>query len=486
VINNPLRKQFEFLQRFWKLGLTISMVIELLPMQGSAAVLGSLKAGAARVEITPDARSIPRPYTSIHDPLYARAIYLESGDGRAILLNADVGGIASEITDKAAAEISRGLNVPLANILISATHDHNAIFGGPRRTDPGASSRENSGSTDAFVTELESGLVQAARQAHDRMRPARIGYGTGSLYLNVNRDAIDEQSRLWSQEPNLDYPSDKTLAVIKIESQGGELIAVYMNYAMHANSLFLEGMISGDFPGEAERYIEHTYDDKVVALWTSGAAGDQNPLYLRANLKIENRRVHAVMEAEHVDLGSAIMNAMFTGNPEADKVPVDPVALEQSLQLIKSMGQLTAEETIRVMNHIHVVHTEATVEGEQQDVTCPARRRLDTGREGTPGQYEDSPEPVHIKIGALRIGDIILGSANAELYNMIGQRVKAGSKFHDTVMVTLTNGMANSGYVPTDDAFGRYTFQVLGSSLKPGCAEPGIVNGVDNMIENLN
>ena len=66
-----------------------------------------------------------------------------------------------------------------------------------------------------------------------------------------------------------------------------------------------------------------------------------------------------------------------------------------------------------------------------------------------------------------------------ELYNMIGQQVKAGSKFYDTIMVTLTNGMANSGYVPTDDAFGRYTFQVLGSSLKPGCAESAAkkVNG---------
>jgi len=100
---------------------------------------------------------------------------------------------------------------------------------------------------------LKSGLVQAAHLAHDRMQPARIGYGTGSLYLNANRDAIDDQPRLWSQEPNLDYPSDKTLAVIKVESLSGELIAVYMNYAMHANTLLLEGMISGDFPGEAER-----------------------------------------------------------------------------------------------------------------------------------------------------------------------------------------------------------------------------------------
>ena len=326
---------------------------------------------------------------------------------------------------------------------------------------------------------------RAARTARDRIQPARIGYGTGSLYLNVNRDAIDEQTRLWSQEANLDAPSDKTLSVIKIESLNGDLIAVYMNYSMHANSLFLDGMVSGDFPGEAERYIEHTYNDKPVALWTSGAAGDYNPLYLRANGKISEARIHAVMEVEHVDLGTAIMHAMFAGNPEADKIPMDPIAMEQSLELVKSEGQLTGEETVRVMSNIRVMNGDVKIEGLQREVTCPARRRLDTGREGAPGKYEDSPDPVRFKIGALRIGDTVLGSANAELYNMIGQRVKSGSKFRDTIMVTLTNGMANSGYVPTDDAFGRYTFQVLSSALKPGCAEQGIVRGVDQMIEEI-
>lgn len=472
------------MQLYWKILFAVAVAITLLNMKASAA--GELKAGAARIDITPDSSAIPRPFTSIHDPLYARAIYLDNGTDRALLLNADVGGISTAITDKVSDEISKSLNLSVANILISATHDHSAIFGGPRRPGPGTSQGAANGPGDEFQTKLESGLVQAAQQAHDRMQPARIGYGTGNLYLNANRDAVNEQTRLWSQEPNLDYPSDKTLAVIKIESLSGELIAVYMNYAMHANSLFLEGMISGDFPGEAERYIEHMYNDKAVALWTSGAAGDQNPLYLRANLKIEHARVQAVMDAEHVDLGTAIMHAMFAGNPEADKVAVDPIAMEQSLQMVKSMGQITAEEAVRVLNDMHVLNTEVKIEGEQQDVTCPARHRLDTGREGAPGKYEDSPDPVHIKIGVLRIGDIVLGSANAELYNMIGQRVKAGSKFRDTIMVTLTNGMANSGYVPTDDAFGRYTFQVLGTALKPGCAEPGIVNGVDKLIEKLN
>jgi neutral ceramidase len=99
---------------------------------GLAAELGPLRAGAARIEITPDANAIPRPFTSILDSLYARAIFLDNGHDRAVLLNADVGAIATATTDKVVAEISQQLNVPVANILISATHDHSAIFGGPR------------------------------------------------------------------------------------------------------------------------------------------------------------------------------------------------------------------------------------------------------------------------------------------------------------------------------------------------------------------
>ena len=58
---------------FWKLGLGLAVLSQLLSMQMSAADAGPLKAGAARVEITPDANAIPRPFTSILDSLYAWA-----------------------------------------------------------------------------------------------------------------------------------------------------------------------------------------------------------------------------------------------------------------------------------------------------------------------------------------------------------------------------------------------------------------------------
>ncbi len=46
-------------------------------------------------------------------------------------------------------------------------------------------------------------------------------------------------------------------------------------------------------------------------------------------------------------------------------------------------------------------------------------------------------------------------------------------------------GSAPTGYIPSEDAYGRNVFTVLGSRLKPGCAEAGIVNGLLGLMRGL-
>ncbi len=53
--------------------------------------------------------------------------------------------------------------------------------------------------------------VEAVRLAQSRLVPARMGYGTGVSYINVNRNIIDPKTRRWWEGPNYDGPSDKTL-----------------------------------------------------------------------------------------------------------------------------------------------------------------------------------------------------------------------------------------------------------------------------------
>jgi hypothetical protein len=151
-------------------------------------------------------------------------------------------------------------------------------------------------------------------------------------------------------------------------------------------------------------------------------------------------------------------------------------------KVMESEGVLLGEEVIRVMTNTRRTDPAPAITAAQTTITCPGRKRLDDAREGTPGKYEDG-DPVHIRLGLLRIGDIALCSANAEIYTAIGQRLKAASPLAATLLVTLANGMANSGYVPNDTSFGAYSFQALGSRLKPGCAEDGIVNGLVDMIQ---
>jgi hypothetical protein len=89
---------------------------------------------------------------------------------------------------------------------------------------------------------------------------------------------------------------------------------------------------------------------------------------------------------------------------------------------------------------------------------------------------------VEIKLGLLRIGDITIGAVNAEAFNPIAERLKKESPYARTMMATLTNGMARSGYIPNDAAYGMDTFEVLSSRLKPGCAESAIVNGILDLM----
>jgi hypothetical protein len=69
---------------------------------------------------------------------------------------------------------------------------------------------------------LSQELLESVKLAKQRLTPARIGYGTGVSYINVNRNIIDPKTKRWWEGPNYDGPSDKTVAVIKFESLTGD------------------------------------------------------------------------------------------------------------------------------------------------------------------------------------------------------------------------------------------------------------------------
>ena len=60
--------------------------------------------------------------------------------------------------------------------------------------------------------------------------------------------------------------------------------------------------------------------------------------------------------------------------------------------------------------------------------------------------------------------------------------IKAETPVSQTIVVTLANGSANSGDIYSDEAYSHLTFQVIGSRLKPGCAEARIVSSAVDLM----
>jgi neutral ceramidase len=437
----------------------------------ATAVAATLRVGAARIDITLPADPAQPPSGKYeHEHLYVRAIVLDNGSARAALIGADQSGLPEIVWTTASKQIAKELDCPIPNIIMSATHTHSG--GGPGG--PGSFHPDPNAPSPPVVSQI----LDAVRQAKAQLQPASMGFGTGVSYLNVNRDVIDPATRLWTQGPNLNGSSDKTVAVIKFATPEGQPIAAYIDYAMHPVKGYLAGFISADFAGATSRYVEQAYGDKMVAVFVQGASGDQNPLYLRA-------ATNALASRSGVPITGNVLTREKVEAPLRDgKVtehPLDPAVRDALERVMDSEGVLLGEEVIRVMTNTVRMEADPVISAGQDMATCPGRNRLDKVREGTPGSYEDG-EPVNIRLGVLRIGDVALASVDAELYNTIGRRLKEQSPMANTVMVTLANGRANSGYIPDDASFNANTFQVLSSRLKPGCAETAIDGGLLSLI----
>jgi neutral ceramidase len=418
----------------------------------------SLRVGAARVDVTPTGSELPRNYLGVLDRVYARAIVLESGATRAALITVDAGMISDGVWQAVTRQIETELRIPSVNVLLTATHTHSV---------PGPPAADYAGK-----------IVEAARLAQQKLVPARVGYGTGESYINVNRQITDPKTGKWWEGPNREGPSDKTVAVLKFESLGGEPLAVYYNYAVHGVIAGQLDQISGDIPGASSRYIEDASGGSVVAVWSTGASGDQNPIYFQQTYDLREIRIK-----DYATRGIDISNAMPPGGQGLDRNDAVVARLmNQQRQMVSSMGQFLGEEVLYVMRNIERTDTAVRLFGSQKTIQCPGRERTNDGRAGSEGTYKEAG-PVEIRLGLLQVGDVMIGAVNAEVFSPIAQRLKRESPFKATMMATLTNGSARSGYIPDDASYGKYTFEVLSSRLKPGCAESSIVNGVLESID---
>ena len=311
---------------------------------GQTVPAGTFRVGAAKVDITPAPNELPKSYLGVLDHVYSRAIVIDNGRTSAALITLDAGVVPTALWKTVSDRIEKELGIPSVNVLITATHSHSVPGVYPMFAGSGANAEPaNAGR----ITAYEDRVFESVKMAKDRLQPARISYGTGVSYLNVQRDRIDPATHRWWEGANYSGLSDKTVAVIKFESLNGDPIAVYYNYAMHAVINGVLDLVSGDVPGAASRYIESHFSDTVVALWSEGAAGDQNPIYFQQTFDLRKIRID-----DYAKQGKDISNSMPGGGQGMDRNNPEVIHLmDEQKEITNSMGLLLGKRFFGLAGH---------------------------------------------------------------------------------------------------------------------------------------
>jgi len=261
-------------------------VVCILLLWGTSIARAELRAGVAKVDITPKTNEPlwgfedrTDPATGTLDPLYARILVLEAGGKRIAIVTLDLGRTFGEPSlDHLKEVVSKSSGISC--LLLSASHTH----AGPVIKD------EYAGAPPEWEQTALDAIAAAIKTAADNLQVARIGSGTGSVFIGHNRLRVNDDGTVnwFERNPTMvpTSPVDPTVTVVRIDDRNGVPLAILINYACHPVVLGSENsQYSADYPRITNRVVEKALGGSVQSFFVQGAAGDINPYYAVTPMK---------------------------------------------------------------------------------------------------------------------------------------------------------------------------------------------------------
>ncbi|MGN1027168.1 MAG: hypothetical protein ACI4P4_12285 [Faecousia sp.] len=401
--------------------------------------------GAARVDITPSEEEVSglfglmgTPYAGIIDRVSARVIALGSGEEKALIVAFDLDKAPEPVTWLP--ELAAHTGIAEDRILYFSTHTHSAPLTTIRPRERNRADAEHRANMDRYEAVLHDKLFACADEALANMRPARMGVAWGNSFVNVNRNAnfvfTDEKGEKYPficEGMNWGAPVDRRLFTLRIEDLEGNPIAFFMNYAMHCCIMFLNNYdgkgamgISGDIAGRISTLVEKKYPGSV-AVWSSGAAGDVDPVLFNAVMYPDPEDGHYVKEVFPSWETTDMLCRMIVGWHFKD--------------IAETIEKITCDqETAAIRSALEWSETASRTE-----------------------------EPYRIRIQALQLGNVALVGIGGELYNSLASVIQEASPAAHTVVINHNASLINdAGYILDDDAIHRAYLEAPTQHFIPG------------------
>ena len=416
-----------------------------------------LKAGAAHVDITPQmgtqlAGDIGRrrPAELLIDPLYARALVLQSGERKMCIVSLDLLAVTSECADTIRNRAVQEFGFERDAIMVHDTQNHAAPSLGhfmlSDRTGyvpPDVSWLR--GGDDAYIPYATERILEAIRRAHAALKPVRMGTASGiEGRVAFNRRFIMRNGKT-STHPapgsplirHVEGPIDPELGVVAFTGESLQMVAMLLHHTCHPCHGYPHRFVIADWPGVWCDGMQATYGQGVVPLVINGCCGD-------------------IHHRNHLD--------------------------PDQVDDYKRMGQLLTETTHNVLREMRY-QPEALLDWRSTSIKIPLREPSSQEIEAARRLLEQYPEPKWLDeahtavdwewffavsmmdlldrrqqspefdyyIQVLRIGDVALVGLPGEPFVEAQLRIKLGSPAYPTYVVHHCNQLMS--YVPTRQGF---------------------------------
>jgi hypothetical protein len=390
-----------------------------------------MKIGAAVVDITPPVGIEMSGYGSrlggcvgVHDPLRARALVAEAGDGTAVaLVVSDLVQIEERLQGLIAPAVLAATGIPRERLQLAGTHTHSGpVF------EPGE-----------VESAMGAGIAEAVARAWQSRREAVAAVGIGRVEgIAANR------------RPN-GGPVDDRVTVTRFDDLEGRPIATHVNYGCHPTTLGPDNYLySADFPGVTCDAVEAAVGG--VAIFSTGPQGDVNPggyspegsmvgivVPWRTFESAERygRAIAEVAATVHRGLVPALSERVWGDSRvvELRRKPLPDAATARRA----AAAAASAADLVRGAD----LSTDATYHA----IVAAAYADLIAGQAEDP----ERDEPVRVRISALAFGPLLHLGVGGELFVAHGQRVRAALGDERTCVAALCDG--GMGYFPTAEAF---------------------------------